>query len=258
MGRKSSMTIQSLLPYPKDEYIELFKNFYGEINGPDSFDEVKEWASEKWSATVNCSRGKVLEKAGFSRVHLVGGVLNESPGDISLFETIAYPTNPKIPGFIIMTNMHTTEATGNIVVFYTDLIIQDGAAHRAAKELFSAILKNICERHGQDFEQHKAMITGRGLLGGNGGECGFMNFFEEKDIAFLEDIIKEVLPAYKTIIEQNQHDTPHNEDYEKMDRFRARLIEWIILEDYGIQVARENGILSEVVEAYGFPPTIRY
>jgi coproporphyrinogen III oxidase len=252
------MTIKSDLPYPKDEYVALLKNFYGDINGPDSFDAVKEWASEKWSATVNCSRGKVLEKAGFSRVHLVGGVLNESPGDISLFETLAYPANPRIPGFIIMTNMNTTEAMGNVLVFYTDLIIQDGAAHSEAKELFSATVKSIGERHGHDCAENKTMLQGRGLLGGNAGECGLLNFFGEKDIAFLEDIIKGVLPAYKTIIEQHHHDTPHNEDYEKMDRFRARLIEWIILEDYGIQVARENGILSEVVEAYGFPPQIRY
>ena len=43
-----------------------------------------------------------------------------------------------------------------------------------------------------------------------------------------------------------------------MYQSRARLIEWIILEDYGIKVARENGIVSEVIEAYAFPPVIRY
>lgn len=252
------MTVKSDLPYPKDEYVELLKDFYGGINGLDSFDAVQEWASEKWSATVNCSRGKVLEKAGFSRVHLVGGVLNESPGEISLFETLAYPANPRVPGFIIMTNMNTTEAMGAVLVFYTDLIIQDGTAHSEAKELFSSAVKSICERHGHDLAEYKAMLVGRGLLGGNAGECGLLNFFQEKDIALLEDIIKGVLPVYKTIIEQHCNDTPHNDDYEKMDRFRARLIEWIMLEDYGIQVARENGILSEVVEAYGFPPVIRY
>jgi coproporphyrinogen III oxidase len=252
------MAITSDLPYPKDEYVELFKNFYGEINGPDSFDAVKEWASEKWSATVNCSRGKVLEKAGFSRVHLVGGVLNESPGDISLFETIAYPANPRIPGFIIMTNMNTTEAMGKVLVFYIDLIIQGTKPHDREKQLFSDAVKAICEHHGQDFEENSAMITGRGLLGNNGGECGLMNFFEEKDISFLESVIKEILPVYKNILDKTANETPQRDDYEHMHQSRARLIEWIILEDYGVQVARENGILSEVVEAYGFPPQIRY
>lgn len=157
-----------------------------------------------------------------------------------------------------MTNMNTSEAMGSVLVFYTDLIIQDGAVHSEAKKLFSATVKSICEQHGQDFEEHKAMINGRGLLGGGGGECGFMNFFEEKDVPFLESVIEGILPAYKNIIEKKGNQTPQKEDYEHMYQSRARLIEWIILEDYGVQVARENGILSEVVEAYGFPPLIRY
>jgi coproporphyrinogen III oxidase len=85
-----------------------------------------------------------------------------------------------------------------------------------------------------------------------------MNFFEEKDISFLESVIEMILPVYKNIIEKAGNATPQREDYEHMHQSRARLIEWIMLEDYGVQVARENGILSEVVEAYGFPPQIRY
>jgi coproporphyrinogen III oxidase len=102
------------------------------------------------------------------------------------------------------------------------------------------------------------MLTGRSLLGGNGGECGLLNFFEEKDIPFLEDLIKGILPAYRNILEKTQNDTPQKEDFEKMNQSRARLIEWIILEDYGTKIARENGIASEAIEAYGFPPVIRY
>ena len=157
-----------------------------------------------------------------------------------------------------MTNMNTTEATGKVLVFYTDLIIQDPKPHDQEKQLFSEALKAICEHHGQDFEEHKAMITGRGLLGGNGGECGLMNFFEEKDISFLESVIERILPVYKNIIEKAGNATPQREDYEHMHQSRARLIEWIILEDYGTKIARENGVSSEAIEAYGFPPVIRY
>jgi len=252
------MIIKSDLPYPKDDYVQLLKDFYADINGAVSFDLVKEWQDDKWSATVNCSRGKVLEKAGFARVHLVGGVINESPADISLFETLAYPANPRIPGFIIMTNMNSTEAMGKVAVFYTDLIIQDGASHDEEKNSFSDAVKNICEKHGHNIEEHRAMLTGGRTLGGNGGECGLLNFFEEKDTPFLEDLIKEVLPAYRNIIEKGKNNIPQKEDYEKMHQSRARLIEWIILEDYGVKVARENGILSEVIEAYAFPPSIEY
>lgn len=252
------MGIKTDLPYPKDEYVKMLKDFYADINGADSFDQVKNWDSEKWSATVNCSRGKVLEKAGFARVHLLGGIVNENPADISLFETLAYPANPKIPGFIIMTNTNTSEVMGNILVFYTDLIIQDRKPHDEEKKLFSDAVKDICEKHGHNIEEHRAMLTGGKLLGGNGGECGLLNFFEEKDIPFLEDLIKGILPAYRNILEKTQNDTPQKEDFDKMNQSRARLIEWIILEDYGTKIARENGIASEAIEAYGFPPIIRY
>ena len=252
------MGIKTDLPYPKDEYVKLLKDFYAAINGKESFDQVKDWQGDKWSATVNCSRGKVLEKAGFARVHLVGGIVNENPADISLFETLAYPANPKIPGFIIMTNTNTSETMGNILVFYTDLIIQDRKPHDEEKKLFSDAVKDICEKHGHNIDEHRTMLTGRSLLGGNGGECGLLNFFEEKDIPFLEDLIKGILPAYRNILEKTQNDTPQKEDFEKMNQSRARLIEWIILEDYGTKIARENGIASEAIEAYGFPPIIRY
>jgi len=250
--------VESDLPYPKEEYALLLKNFYGSINGMGSFDPVRKWEKEKWSATVNCSRGTILKKAGFAQMCLKGGVINNNPADLMFLETIAYPLNPKVPGFIMMTNMNETEAMGKIIVFYCDLMIQDGGACAEEKELFSALIKNCCEKHGHDYEEHRAMIVGRGFLGGNGGECGFLNFFQEGAVPFFEEVMKGVLAVYRDIITKKQGAIPEKEDYEKMHRSRARLIEWIILEDYGIQVARENGILSEVIEAYAFPPVIRY
>ena len=252
------MGSQTNLPYPKDEYVELLKDFYAAINGSESFDEIKDWQSAKWSATVHCTRGKVLEKAGFARVNLFGGIVNESPADISLVETIAYPANPRVPGFIIMANMNASEAMGNILTLYLDLIIQDGRPHDEEKKLFSDALNAICEKHEHNLEEHKAMLAGGRLLGGSAAECGLLNFFEEKDVPLLDDLIKGVLPLYKNIIEMKKSGTPQKEDYERMNHSRARLIEWIILEDYGTKIARENGVSSEAIEAYGFPPVIRY
>jgi len=252
------MNIKTNLPYPSDNYVELLTDVYADINGKNSFDQVKNWQSEKWSATVFCARGKVLEKGGFARVNLFGGLVNESPADISLFQTIAYPANPRVPGFIIMANMNSSEAMGNILTLYLDLIVQDGKSHDEAKKLFSDTLNSVCEKHGQDLEEHRAMLTGGRLLGGSAAECGLLNFFEEKDVPLLDDLVRTVLPVYKKIIEMKDLETPQKEDFEHMNKSRARLIEWIILEDYGTKVARENGVSSEVIEAYGFPPVIRY
>ncbi len=252
------MAVKGNLSYPKEGYAGLLRDFYSGINGADTFEEVKEWHSEKWSATVNCSRGDVLEKAGFAQMHMVGGVIEEKPADLSFLETIAYPKNPTIPGLIIMTNMNHTEAMGKIIVFYSDLVIQDGQGHEETKALFSTAVKGVCQKHGHNFDEHNAMLPGRGLLGGIGGECGILNFFEEQDIPFIEDIITAVLAAYGEIVERSKNTVPQKKDYAKMHKSRARLIEWIILEDYGIKVARENGILSEIIEAYAFPPVIQY
>ena len=167
------MPIKTDFSYPKEDCVELFKGFYGDTNGVESFDPIKEWQKDKWSARVWCSRGTVLEKAGFSFLHMVGGTINENPGSIRLFETLAYPANPKIPGLIIMTNLNETEAMGRILVFYTDLIIQDGKPHDEEKKLFSTSLKNICKKHDHNFEEHNAFAAGRGLLGGNAGEVAF-------------------------------------------------------------------------------------
>lgn len=250
--------IKTNLPYPKDEYVELLKDFCGSINGKESFDQLKEWDAEKWSAKVYCSRGTIFEKAGFSRMHLVGGMVNESLADLSLFETLVYPANPRVPGFIIMTNMNSSEAMGSILVLYLDLIIQDGKPHEREKSLFADAVKRICGKHGHDADEYKGMMAGGRLLGGNAGQCGLLNFFEEKDMPLMEDLIKGILPAYKTIVEIANGEQPQKEDYAMMNKSRARMIEWIILEDYGTKVARENGIASEAIEAYGFPPVLKY
>jgi hypothetical protein len=51
---------------------------------------------------------------------------------------------------------------------------------------------------------------------------------------------------------------PADEDFENMKHSRPRLIEWLHMEDYGIKVARENRIPMEVIEAYAFPPIVKY
>ena len=107
------MAVRSNLPYPKDRYSDFLRDFYTGINGVDTFEEVKEWQSEKWSATVNCSRGDVLEKAGIAQMHIAGGVIDEKPADLSFLETLAYPKNPTIPGIVGMFGRLTE--TGRVV-----------------------------------------------------------------------------------------------------------------------------------------------
>jgi len=252
------MTTETDFLFPKEEYRALLQDFYREINGPESFEPLLEWQGENWSSRVLRSRGAVLEKAGLTTVNIANGIVNDSPGSIRLFETLAYPASPCKPGLIIMTNMNRSEAMGEMVVFYTDLIIQDGRAHVEEKQLFSAALKEICDRYGRSFEEYNAFGAGQGILGGNAAECGFLNFFAAEDISFLDDIIHGVLPAYRAILTRTTGPQATQDDYTFMYRSRARFVEWFITENIGFRIARANNIPIETIEAYGFPPVIKY
>ncbi len=245
-------------PFPKEQYRDLLQQFYSDVNGEDSFEPLKSWQGDNWSSRVLRSSGTVLEKAGFTTVDIADGIVNDGPGSIRLFETLAYPENPNVPGFIIMTNMNRTEAMGDMIVFYTDLIIQDGREHAKEKEMYSSALKHICVSHSRDFGAYNEFTQGQGLLGGNAAECGFLNFFMEEDIDFLEAVIHEVLSVYRKIL----HDIPGSPSTEKdkqvMYASRARFIEWFITQNIGYKIAKSNHISLETIEAYGFPPVVKY
>jgi hypothetical protein len=253
-----SMTADTDFLFPKEEYRALLKAFYSEINGRESFDPPLAWQGENWSSRVIRSRGSVLEKAGFTTVNIANGIVNDSPGSIRLFETLAYPASPCIPGLIIMTNMNRSEAMGTMIVFYTDMIIQDGRAHSEEKQLYADALKAMCDRHGRSFKEYNAFGVGQGILGGNAAECGFLNFFTEEDISFLDDVIREALPAYRAILNKAAGLQATQDDVTAMYRSRARFVEWFLTENIGHRIAKSNNIPLETIEAYGFPPVIKY
>jgi hypothetical protein len=70
--------------YPNEDYVTLIKDFYNEMNGTASFVPDRKWESDNWSAISNCSRGMVLEKAGFGIMHIVDGMVYQKPGSLKL------------------------------------------------------------------------------------------------------------------------------------------------------------------------------
>ena len=174
--------------------------------------------------------------------------------DITLLQTLAWPVNPFIPGLIIMASTGKIEDQNVMVTVYIDLIIQNGAPNQNDKDMLTAALKAVCDRHGQSLDEYQSFLAGRGMLGGCAAECGILYFFEESDAALLEEMMQEALKAYQQIINSNAGTTPAADDFVKMQDARKKIVEWMLTEDYGVKVARQNNIPVEVMEAYGFPP----
>ncbi len=244
--------------FPKESYAIPFRDCYTELNGADSFMHLQHNHSDVWSISISRSSGLFLEKATFSFLNITHGVINGAPGSINRFEAIIYPANPKIPALFIMTDLTDSEESGRYIVFYTDLIIQDGEPREAEKELFSGAVASLCSGHGQNFAELNAFIRGRSTFGGNAGACGLMGFFEKKDIPFIDAVMGMAVPTYRKIIELHAQDRMREDDYARMYAARARLVEWMLVESLGTRIMRENNIPIAVIEASSFPPVVKY
>jgi hypothetical protein len=153
-----------------------------------------------------------------------------------------------------MASTNKIEGQNVMVTVYIDLIIQSGALNQNDKDMLTSALKTVCDRHGQSLDEYQSFLAGRGMLGGCAAECGVLYFFEESDAALLEDMIHETLDAYGKIIKRGKDIPPAADDFVKMQDARKKIVEWMLTEDYGVKVARQNNIPVEVIEAYGFPP----
>ena len=252
------MKPQPFFTFPNETYQLPFKDLYTRINSGDVGSHEKETSSDTWTSRTNFYPGPVLQKATCTLLHIVNGVVNGKPGSISRFESVAYPANPKTPGLFVMVDMNATEDMGQYLVGYIDLIIQDGRTHATEKQQFAAHLETVCRNHGQDFNEHNAFIKGRGVFGGCAGECGLMGFFQEDDIPFLKVLLTLLPTFYEHVIAGCANIPADDEDFKQMHASRARLVEWMLTENIGVKVMRENKIPLSVVEASSFPPVVEY
>jgi len=243
---------------PHDHYPDVVREYYAGINGADAALPPRETESDTWHCRSQVSRGAVLEKAGYSMLHITEGRIYNSPGRIKFFETLAYPANPRVPGFVFLANLNETDKAARSIVLYTDIFFQDGQPNEAAREVFAGHLEPVYARHGRDFAKRYKGEAGR-ILAGIGGESGIMDFMQEGDAdPFLDDIMQAALGAYRDVLESASGLEATDEHYAAMFRHRARLVEWLTMEDIGIRFAIESGVPLALIESYGYPPVVRY
>lgn len=243
--------------HPRDSYPARLREFYAAINGADAAEAPRETEGDNWYCYSQVSRGPVLEKAGYSLMHIVDGEIYGRPGSIKLFETLAYPANPRVPGLIVLLNTNETEGAGRSVVVCIDLVVQTGEPQPEAQALFADALRPAYEGAGGDFAKRYKAEPGR-ILAGIAAECGIMDFYQASDEPPLDALFDATLSAYREVLAMTAEDEPTDADYRETNRHRARLVEWLMLEDIGIQFARKSGVPMSVIEAYGFPPQVRY
>jgi hypothetical protein len=244
--------------YPCDSYPDLLAEFYADINGREATEAPSEKQAENWWCRSQTSRGAVLDKAGYAMLHIVDGKIYNSPGSIKLFETLAYPVNPRVPGLIFLMNLNQTEAAGKSVVFCIDVFFQNNKPNPAAIEILTTALKPVYERHERDFDDRYKGESGR-ILAGLVSECGVMDFFAASDSdSFPDELLHAGLAAYRDIVTLTSDDVPTDDDHVAMNQHRQRLLEWLTVDDIGIQFAKESGVPMSVIEAYGYPPLVRY
>ncbi len=248
------MTEKPAFVFPQQGHLGLCRQFYAATDKTVSFEPIQHWQSEIFSADVHRCGGSLFEKAGIAMVGMTGGTVEEASADLTLLQTLAWPANPFIPGFIMMASASKIEDQDVMVTFYTDLIVQNEALDRRAADMFVAALARVCSRHARSLDEYQAFLAGRGMLGGCAAECGLLYFFEEGDAALLEEMMQEALHAYGEIIKCTASLQPAAADFAVMNERRKKIVEWILTEDYGVKVARQNNIPLEVMEAYGFPP----
>lgn len=239
--------------FPGKASLDAMLETYAVINGTDSFEKDRAWEADTWSVAMRVSRGRVLEKAGIGQVTMRGGQVEGIPADIQLLQTIAWPAHPCAPGLIIMASTSRMEDQPMMIMLYIDLISQHGILLPDVKEGLANALREVCMRHGQRLDELQSMLSGRGMLGACAAECGMLYFFEESDIPFLEDAVSGALAAYRIII-MRDWGSVGDAAASGMTAARRKILDWMLTEDYGVKVARQNEIPLEIMQLYAFPP----
>jgi hypothetical protein len=228
------------------------------LNGKTSFDPTKEWQLSKGWVQVWCSRGKVLEKAG------IGGIYQEEVKEkdnfycMSHFEVVVYPRNPHCPIFICLLNEREGKKGDKKIIFLTDLIHQSSTTPSNDITHFQKKIMNICDKYAVNYHQINKTLP-RQSFAGKGAQVGvFSSYFSEKDIPFLLEIFNLSVKAVMELFDERKKEVGREDDYKEMNESRARLMEWIIADDPGVQIARQNGVSLEMIGAFSFPPMVKY
>ena len=242
-------------------YNETIKEALDGFKRLNDTDQVEHKKYEVPSATweINVVRGKVLEKATVSRVTL--DTKHPITGEDTHFDALqskVYPANPKIPVLIFILEHMTAKD-----VFFSGMMdVIPAVPIEEDLRFLGAEMKKVADKHGEDYEalrQKGAKIfkLEQWEKPINAG-AGIHNPTAKERVDMIKEEGQVWLRSYLKIVEKRINEPYTDEDVERMNSVRARILEYYYLGDISLPEAIKLGIPLEAINLMLIAPTIHY
>lgn len=231
---------------------------YKRINNTEQVENKKyEVPNATWD--VHVVRGKVLEKATVTRVSL--RTKHPVTGDDTSFHALqskVYPANPKIPVlvFIIEHMLAQDDFFSGMMDVIAPAPIQEDLSFLGAE------MKKVCEKHKEEYEPLRDKGAQIFKLEAwekpiNAG-VGIHNPTAKERVEMIKEEGQVWLSSYLKVVEKRINEPFTDEDVERMNAIRARILEYYYLGDISLPEAMKLGIPLEAINLMLLAPAIRY
>jgi len=238
-----------------------------------SYNPTGKLARQSWDTPLGrldviISRGEVFEKAGSIYCDLeieTPPVLAEKLGqrgstaEAFVLEINCYPVNPFIPrGYM--------ELRANI----TDRVVLAGGtdifpyfSHEGDVSFFAEGMKQLCGRHGQDYEKLRKtradFFMSKYRKEKVGAHAGIYSFhLEDNHFDFFKEMAEAFFTLYTGIVEKRKGKPFTDEEKKLMKKIHGVWAQWVLLEDEGTKYGLEKGIPPDALLGAILPPNATF
>jgi coproporphyrinogen III oxidase len=240
------------------EMTEKALDGYKRINKTDQVEhKTYEVPNATWDVKV--VRGKILEKATVTTVSLK--TKHPMTGDDTQFHALqskVYPANPKVPilVFIIEHMLAQDDFFSGMMDVISPVPIQEDL------NFLGAEMKRLAEKHGEDYEPLRDKGAQIFKLEAwekpiNAG-VGIHNPTDKERVEMIKEEGQVWLDSYLQVVGKRINEPFTDEDVERMNAIRARILEYYYLGDISLPEAMKLGIPLGAINLMLLAPTIHY
>jgi coproporphyrinogen III oxidase len=221
--------------------------------------EHRRWKVPAGTWEVSVVRGRVLEKATTSRIIL--NTKNPLTGEdtrFNVFQVKIYPASPKIP--IMLFNMENRVAGDDIFAGFLD--VAPAAARKDDLKFLQTKIRNVTKKHGQDYETLRAKLKDMYWMepwdNALNAEIGIRLELGSGQAGLVREAGVTWLESYFEVVEKRKREQFTEKQSALMYEARARIMEYYLLKDISVTVARKLGVPLDALSLAHFAPVIRY